>query len=99
MLRNESITDRLVGAVCVNDEVKPMLGGVERLGMTKGIVQGKQELLLNQLQARFGKVPARLRRRLQAMQDPDVLTELGLRLLTVESLSDFEELLDTPSKR
>jgi hypothetical protein len=70
-----------------------MLTGSERLGRVKG----KQEMLLEQMQAKFRKVPARLRKRIQTIYDPNVLTDLGLRLLTTDTLSDFEALLPNPS--
>lgn len=75
-------------------EVSPMLTGSERLGITKGIVQGEQELLLKMVEGKFGKIPAHFRRRIRALKDPEVLTELGLRLLTAESLADLESALE-----
>jgi hypothetical protein len=75
-------------------EVKPMLGGVERLG----IVKGKQEALLDLLQARFGKVPPDLRKHILKIYDSKLLTALLKRAVTAASLTELDDMLAVPSK-
>jgi hypothetical protein len=79
-------------------EVRSMLTGSERLGVTKGIVQGKQELWLDLFQVKFGKAPPALRKRIRGITDPKVLTKLARRLVTAKSPTELEDLLPNPSR-
>ncbi|MES1241233.1 MAG: DUF4351 domain-containing protein, partial [Acidobacteriota bacterium] len=51
--------------------------------------EGAHEILLSQMEARFGKVPEDARRRVQEIRDPEELKALGKRLLSASSLSDL----------
>lgn len=51
--------------------------------------QGMQDLLLLQLEQRFGSVPDATRRRVQAVDATEELTRLAGRILTAESLEDL----------
>jgi hypothetical protein len=53
----------------------------------KGRKAGRAEALLEQLEARFGTVPAKARARIQAAEAPE-LARWSLRVLTATSLSE-----------
>ena len=73
----------------------PILGPVLRKGIAQGREQGREEgraealraVVADQLVARFGALPARARKRLQALP-PTELSALSLRLLRAESLEE-----------
>jgi len=53
----------------------------------QGRQQGKIQLLIKMLEARFGVLPQWARERIEAAH-PEKLDELSIRLLTVDSLND-----------
>lgn len=57
-------------------------------GRLEGVLEGQRELLRNQLEARFGPLPASVAARLQAWPT-DRLTELGCALLSAMSLDEL----------
>ncbi len=63
-----------------------------------GMVQGRQEgacrLLFNQLQARFHSVPARVWEKCKAIDDIEVLNQLGVAVLQADSIEAFEAAVD-----
>jgi hypothetical protein len=65
----------------------------ERKGLKKGRLKGKQESLLQVLQARFKKVPERITVPVYALADADVLAEAVDYALRCDSLKDFEAML------
>ena len=73
----------------------PILGPVLRKGIAQGREEGREEgraealraVVADQLVARFGSLPARARKRLQALP-PTELSALSLRLLRAESLEE-----------
>ncbi len=74
-----------------------MVQGMEK-GMEKGMVQGRQEgacrLLFNLLQARFHSVPARVWEKCKAIDDIEVLNQLGVAVLHADSIEAFEAAVD-----
>jgi hypothetical protein len=58
-------------------------------GRQEGIQQGLQDLLLSQMEARFGPVPAQIRRSVEEIHDPEELKRLGKRLFAASSLDDL----------
>jgi hypothetical protein len=58
-------------------------------GRQEGIQQGLQELLISQMEARFGPVPAQIRQSVEEIHDPEELKRLGKRLFTASSLDDL----------
>jgi len=56
-------------------------------GLAKGMVLGERQMLLSQLEQRFGTVPAGYQKRLK-QADSDTLLEWGRRLLSAPSLKD-----------
>jgi Putative transposase, YhgA-like/Domain of unknown function (DUF4351) len=51
--------------------------------------EGAHEMLLSQMEARFGLIPEEVRRSVQEIRDTEELKELGKRLLSAASLSDL----------
>lgn len=56
-------------------------------GLAKGVVLGERQMLLSQLEQRFGTVPASYQKRLK-QADSDMLLEWGRRLLSAPSLKE-----------
>jgi flagellar biosynthesis/type III secretory pathway protein FliH len=56
-------------------------------GLEKGLEKGRRELLLRQLEIKFGQVDDRTRAQINAA-GPTLLLQWGERLLTAERLSD-----------
>ncbi len=71
--------------------------GIEK-GMEKGMTQGRQEgacrLLFNQLQAWFHSVPVRVWEKCKAIEDLEVLNQLGVAVLHADSIEAFEVAMD-----
>lgn len=59
----------------------------------KGRVEGKEELVVGQIERRFGPLPDRIRARLEPL-NADQLDELGLALLDCATLKDSENGLE-----
>jgi flagellar biosynthesis/type III secretory pathway protein FliH len=55
----------------------------------EGRQEGAHEMLLSQMEARFGLIPEEVRRSVQEIRDTEELKELGKRLLSAASLSDL----------
>ena len=60
-----------------------------RKGRAEGRAEGLQELLLSQMEERFGPVPKTIRRRVESIRDFEELKKLGKRLLTAAALEDL----------
>lgn len=56
-------------------------------GRQEGRQEGFHTLLLAQMEDRFGPLPEDIRRRVEEIQDAEELKMLGVRLLSVSSLS------------
>ena len=65
----------------------------ERMGITQGITQGKETLVVRQLRRRLGPVPSSLTARLDTLT-PDQLDDLGEALLDFHTVADLEHWLD-----
>lgn len=52
-------------------------------------LKGMKELVLGQLETRFGEVPAERKRRIEAIDSAEELTRLADRLLVARSLDDL----------
>ena len=55
----------------------------------EGSVEGMRDLVLGQIETRFGSVPADRKERIEAIDSTDELTRLADRLLTARSLDDL----------
>jgi hypothetical protein len=62
-------------------------------GRQEGIVQTAREVLMETLNARFSKVPARLLKQLQAIDSPERLKALRRQALRCQNLTQFKEVL------
>ena len=60
---------------------------IEERGLRKGRAQGRAQILLDQLAARFGRVPANVSARIMAANEA-TLTRWALRVLTAPTLED-----------
>ncbi len=68
-----------------------MQQGIER-GMEKGIAQGVEQMrrvVLRQLTQRFGAVPAKVRRKIEAIDSLEPLADLAERVLVVSAIDDL----------
>ena len=61
--------------------------GVEQ-GIEQGIRRGQHELLINQLEEKFGDLSPRTRKRVQALSLAEA-RKFGIKLLTAESLAEL----------
>ena len=59
------------------------------LGFEQGFKQGKRDLLIRQLMAKFGNLPQSVTEQIQGMTTNEELDQLGIRLLTAESLEEM----------
>jgi hypothetical protein len=58
-------------------------------GVQKGIDEGKRDLLLEQIEHRFGSLPEEMVKRLRALTSPEELSRLAARVLDAPSLEDL----------
>lgn len=58
-------------------------------GELEGEIKGKMEILLRQLQRKFGPLPGSFVQRLEAIDDTAVLDELSDQVLTAVTLDDI----------
>jgi hypothetical protein len=65
-----------------------VFGPLIRQGRAEGRAEGQLEMMLGQMEKRFGAVPPRYRKRLAAMK-PEELKAAGLRLLDVNRIEDL----------
>ena len=59
------------------------------LGFEQGFKQGKRDLLSQQLMAKFGELPQSVTDQIQGRTTNEELDQLGIRLLTAESLEEM----------
>jgi hypothetical protein len=62
--------------------------GVEK-GLERGRLEGMRALLLAQIERRFGRLPAKSRKRLGSIDSPEELSTLGGRVLDARTLDDL----------
>ena len=55
----------------------------------QAVQRGKQELLIRQLTAKFGTLPESITEQIQRMTADEELDQLGIRLLTANSLEEM----------
>lgn len=73
----------------------PYITSIERLGIERGVLQGLQRGVLNNLATRFGEVPGEIRARVEQVAHEEHLLALQRQAITVASLAEFEQLLHT----
>ena len=64
-----------------------VIGPLIRQGRAEGLAEGQMEMLLSQMEKRFGTVPPRVRKRLAALK-PKEIKPAGLRLLDAERIDN-----------
>ncbi len=65
-----------------------VIGPAIRQGLRQGRVEGQMEMLLSQIQKRFGRIPPAVAQRLAALK-PAQLKRVGLRLLDAQRIEDL----------
>jgi len=65
-----------------------MFGPLNRKRLARGRVEGQVEILLSQIQKRFGRVPPAVSQRIAALK-PAQLKRVGLRLLDAQRIEDL----------
>jgi hypothetical protein len=65
-----------------------VIGPLIRNGVRQGRVEGQVEMLLSQIEKRFGKIPAAVAQRIAALK-PAQLKRVGLRLLDAQRIEDL----------
>jgi len=73
----------------VSDMELTYYGKMAREATEQGLQQGMQQILFQQLETRFGKLPQATVDKIKAIQSQEELTALATSLLTVHSLADL----------
>lgn len=71
-------------------EVQRMISVYEERGIKKGELLARSRVILEMLQHKFGEVPAETRTKIESLSSPEELDRLILRVLDVDSLTEFE---------
>lgn len=101
----EELSERFRNEVAFYEEENkmPYVSSVEKIGIKKGIQQGRQEgillgireMLLEALQERFGVIHPSLAEAIQAIDSPVVLKGLHRQVFRVKNTEEFREILDS----
>ena len=88
---NSEEEDRLRGEIKNLEEVKkmPYITSIERIGMEKGLKQGRQLWVIEELTERFGEVPPPISSAIHQIEDPDQLRALMRQAIISASLEEF----------
>lgn len=95
----ENLSEQFLGELrrFEEEEKMPYVTSVERIGIEKGLLQGRQEGLresiLRVLEVRFGPISPRVRLLLEPVVDVDSLLKLNERAVLAPTLADFEQAL------
>jgi hypothetical protein len=65
-----------------------VIGPAIRQGLRQGRVEGQVEMLLSQIEKRFGRIPPAVRERIAALK-PLQLKRAGLRMLDAQRIEDL----------
>ena len=68
-----------------------------REGRKEGRVEGARDMLLSQIEQRFGPLPKKMRSKIKAIDSPETLKLLCQRVLVAKSLEDLE--IGQPSRK
>ncbi|MEQ9371653.1 MAG: hypothetical protein RIG63_21880 [Coleofasciculus chthonoplastes F3-SA18-01] len=71
-------------------EKMPYITSVERIGIGKGLQQGRQGSIILILEVRFEHIPHKLRELIRKIEDYDMLDDLLVQAVKVQSLDAFE---------
>jgi hypothetical protein len=92
----EERINQLFGGFVMEDTpvVQQIVQRVEKRGIEKGIPLGIQQILLEQMAARFGVVPEEIRKRIQAINNTENLKRIATLLLTIQSVDELKDLVN-----
>ena len=68
-------------------------------GLQQGTLQTQRENILDLLQVRFGEIPQSVVETVNGLEDITTLKQLFLQAISVGSLAEFEQLLDSSTDR
>jgi predicted transposase YdaD len=88
----KTLYDEIFEKGVFNGELKGIKKGI-RKGIEKGRAKEGANILLRQLNKRFGEVRVDVKEKLYAKQDPVVLESLAEQLLDCKTIEEFIELL------
>jgi len=72
----------------------PYITSVERIGIKKGLQQGRQEDIVRILELRFENIPQELRELIGKIEALEVLETLLVQAVTTQSLDTFESVVN-----
>ena len=72
----------------------PLLSNIEKRALEQGAKQTHQQNIIDLLQKRFGELPETLSQRIRQIEDNSLLKELHLETISVNSLDDFQQLIN-----
>ncbi|MEQ8382317.1 MAG: hypothetical protein RH949_08105 [Coleofasciculus sp. A1-SPW-01] len=72
----------------------PYISSVERIGIRKGLQQGRQGSIIRILEVRFEYIPQKLRKLIGKIEALDVLETLLVQAVTTQSLAAFESVVN-----
>jgi len=84
-IKEEAKRMPITESIMDNGIIGPAIRKGMRLGATEGRIRGQREILLSQIEKRFGSVPAQARKRLEAMPSRQ-LKAVALRLLDAKTI-------------
>ena len=77
----------------------PFISPMEELIQEEAILKNQRENILDLLQVRFGEVPPSLVEGVNRLEDISTLKQLHRQTISVGSLAEFEQLLDSNTDR
>jgi hypothetical protein len=73
----------------------PLLSNIERRALERGAKETSQKHIYQILEKRFGQLPENLLAQIQKIEDTNILDELHLESISVNSLTEFQTLIDS----
>ena len=70
------------------------ISSVERIGIRKGLQQGRQGSIIRIFEVRFEDIPQKLRKLIGKIEALDVLETLLVQAVTTQSLEEFESVVN-----
>ena len=88
----EQIASKEVKEMRLTWSAKLIQQGVEQgmeQGIERGTILGQKRILYRMIREKFGRLPRHIRQRIEAIEEPDVLDELSVKLLTANTLEEL----------
>ncbi|MEQ9356826.1 hypothetical protein [Coleofasciculus chthonoplastes] len=70
------------------------ISSVERIGIRKGLQQGRQGSIIRTLEVRFEDIPQKLRKLIGKIEAFEVLETILVQAVTTQSLEEFESVVN-----